>query len=326
MDMEENNTVNEKPVVGPGASLAAARESAGMTQEQVADKLHLSPRQIAALEDNRYEDLPEAPYVRGYIRNYALLLKQDEAALVEAFNATQSASKKSVENRQQLKKESLASQKKADIKADGVRLAVAGAVVLLVVIALVWALGSGESDNSIQPPVSSQITDKHFALTGQQDSTESLADQPPAIIEQAAEATSDSMADTAQVESVPAPTEEPVASSAANASKATESPVVAKIQEQVIENRGVQAPQPDNKNLSKIILYVEADSWADVRDASDNKMIYKTVSGGSVVTLEGKSPIKVFLGNAEAVKLFYNGQEYDFSKYRRGLVARFTLQ
>lgn len=57
-----------------GARLQMAREAAGWSIEQVALKLRLSQAQIAALESGRRDDLPPAPYVRGYIRNYARLL------------------------------------------------------------------------------------------------------------------------------------------------------------------------------------------------------------------------------------------------------------
>ena len=86
------------------------------------------------------------------------------------------------------------------------------------------------------------------------------------------------------------------------------------------------APAPAaTAKKSEIILYVEADCWADVRDAADKRLIYETIPGGRVITLSGEAPFRIFLGNAQAVKMFYNGQEYDISKHRRGLVARFTL-
>ncbi|KKK89849.1 hypothetical protein LCGC14_2728960, partial [marine sediment metagenome] len=39
----------------PGTLLISAREKLGLTQRQVAEKLHLLPRQVEALETNDYQ-------------------------------------------------------------------------------------------------------------------------------------------------------------------------------------------------------------------------------------------------------------------------------
>jgi len=43
------------------------------------------------------------------------------------------------------------------------------------------------------------------------------------------------------------------------------------------------------------------------------------------VTVEGVAPLNVFLGNAEAVTVDYNGSPIDITPFRRGQIARFTL-
>lgn len=65
-----------------GGLLSAARTSAGLSIEQVAAQLKLSPRQIVALEDNAFEQLPKLVIVRGFIRSYAKLLKLDPVVVV----------------------------------------------------------------------------------------------------------------------------------------------------------------------------------------------------------------------------------------------------
>jgi cytoskeleton protein RodZ len=72
------------------------------------------------------------------------------------------------------------------------------------------------------------------------------------------------------------------------------------------------------------VLQTTAESWADVRDAN-NRLLYETLPAGRTVALEGTPPINVFLGNAEGVRIEYNGRAYDAAPYRRGPTARFTL-
>jgi cytoskeleton protein RodZ len=68
--------------VPPGALLAAARESRGLSVADIAQQLKLSPWQVAALESGDNGRLPGAVFVRGFIRNYARLVKLDAAPLL----------------------------------------------------------------------------------------------------------------------------------------------------------------------------------------------------------------------------------------------------
>ncbi|MCI3951650.1 MAG: family transcriptional regulator [Burkholderiales bacterium] len=62
---------------GPGAVLAAARAAQSLSVADVARQLKLSASQVAALEAGEYERLPGPVFVRGFVRNYARLLKMD---------------------------------------------------------------------------------------------------------------------------------------------------------------------------------------------------------------------------------------------------------
>lgn len=66
----------------PGQRLRSGREAAGLTQAEMANRMHLSVSYIRALEADDYDRLPEAAFVRGYIKNYARLvnLPGDELA------------------------------------------------------------------------------------------------------------------------------------------------------------------------------------------------------------------------------------------------------
>ena len=80
-----------------------------------------------------------------------------------------------------------------------------------------------------------------------------------------------------------------------------------------------------NAPRARLVLYVTDESWADVRDARGQRLIYETVAAGRVVTLEGVPPLQVFLGNAEGVRVELNGRDYDVMRHKRGQIARFTL-
>jgi cytoskeleton protein RodZ len=57
-----------------GKALKAAREARGWAESDVCAQLRLQLRQVRAIEAEDLASLPEGPFVRGFVRNYARLL------------------------------------------------------------------------------------------------------------------------------------------------------------------------------------------------------------------------------------------------------------
>jgi cytoskeleton protein RodZ len=73
----------EAVLTGVGQELAAAREARGLALSDVAQSLKFAPRQLEALEQERFESLPGATFAKGMVRSYARLLKLDPEPLLE---------------------------------------------------------------------------------------------------------------------------------------------------------------------------------------------------------------------------------------------------
>ncbi|GEM_PF-1232349 len=69
----------------PGAYLRHAREQKRLSIQHVADRLYLDTGVIQALENDDYDKLPSAIFVRGYLRNYAKLLDIPKDSIIEAY-------------------------------------------------------------------------------------------------------------------------------------------------------------------------------------------------------------------------------------------------
>ena len=67
----------------PGRRLADARKARNLTSSDIARQLKLSVSQVDALEAGRYQQLPGPIFVRGFIRNYARLVKLDPGELLQ---------------------------------------------------------------------------------------------------------------------------------------------------------------------------------------------------------------------------------------------------
>ena len=71
--------------VPAGARLRDARMAAGLSIDAVAQQLKLAPRQVMALEDDDYAQLPGRTFVRGFMRNYARLVRLDPEAVLASL-------------------------------------------------------------------------------------------------------------------------------------------------------------------------------------------------------------------------------------------------
>jgi len=70
------------PPTSFGARLNWERERLGLTVTDVAARLRLHPNQVRAIEQESLAKLPEAAYVRGFVRSYARVLNLDPAPLL----------------------------------------------------------------------------------------------------------------------------------------------------------------------------------------------------------------------------------------------------
>jgi cytoskeletal protein RodZ len=68
-----------------GAHLRSARTKKGLSLEDVATKTLIQPRFITAIEQGKVEELPEALYVRGFIRRMAEVSGINGDSLAESF-------------------------------------------------------------------------------------------------------------------------------------------------------------------------------------------------------------------------------------------------
>ena len=72
---------------GVGEELARARAALGFSIADVAQQLKFASRQIEALEQGRFGELPTGTFARGMVRAYARLLKLDSEPLVQRIAA-----------------------------------------------------------------------------------------------------------------------------------------------------------------------------------------------------------------------------------------------
>lgn len=78
---------------GIGAALRAAREARGVSLTDLRARTKIDLRHLAALEADRFADLPPFPFARGFLRTYALELGLDPEPLVARLAEAMAAPK-----------------------------------------------------------------------------------------------------------------------------------------------------------------------------------------------------------------------------------------
>jgi transcriptional regulator with XRE-family HTH domain len=73
------------PNLDIGAALKAARQSLGLTLEQIAEETRVRARHLGAIEDARLDILPSRPFTIGYVRAYAKALDLDADATAARY-------------------------------------------------------------------------------------------------------------------------------------------------------------------------------------------------------------------------------------------------
>ena len=291
---------------GPGPALAKAREGLGLTQEEVAERLRLAPRQVLALETDDYDHLPGPTYVRGYLRSYAELVGLALDPILEAYGHVPASSKASDLG-------SLAPKEQITSQHRHVRLATYVMVALIIALAVTWWQGR----TLRRKPVSKPVAPSAAAGPAQsQAPTASTAVAPAAPASPRVLATPPPAAELPHQAPATLLPAHPLAKAAGPA-------VLSRPMQVVIATKAAAGAGANGRAL--LVLSTVQDSWVDVRDAQGNKLLYETVPAGRVVTLDGNAPLKVFLGNAAGVKVEFDGKPFNPTPYMHGQVARFTL-
>lgn len=71
----------------PGELLRRERERRSIAPLHIAEELHLDARVVAAIEDNRFEELGPPVYARGHLRQYAALVGLSPQLVIERYEA-----------------------------------------------------------------------------------------------------------------------------------------------------------------------------------------------------------------------------------------------
>ncbi|EPT9254256.1 cytoskeleton protein RodZ [Vibrio alginolyticus] len=314
--MTEHENTNEVPLsIEAGTLLKNKRESLGMSQKQVADRLRLRISVIEDIENNRFESQQVATFTRGYLRSYAKFVGLDEKVVLTALEQTADAQPQE----QEIEMQSFSRKTKDEKHNSRIMLLtwVIGLVIIGISAAWWW---QNQQENSL----TKEVTDS--SVEAPQPTAQELADIDLMTAEELIASTPEEVASTNEgvAESTEAPVEQgadPLLTETENTTSVdSEEPVA------VIEAAEEEQPAPVvPEGMTLLTMKFKADCWIQVKDTNGKTLVSGTHKPGQDVELTGKTPFKVILGAPEGVTMTFASEPVDLSGYTSGKVARFTL-
>ncbi|WP_050938044.1 cytoskeleton protein RodZ [Vibrio harveyi] len=319
--MTEHEKTNEVPLsMEAGTILKNKRESLGMTQKHVADRLRLRVSVIEDIENNRFEEQQVTTFTRGYLRSYAKLVGLDEKIVLAALEQTSEVHVKPQETEMQ----SFSRKTKHEKHNSRIMLLTWAIAIVITGISAAW-WWQNQQENSLAQLSSETAETEHVANDAdidQMSADELIASTPaeiapvsaaPAVVSEAD--TTMSVTDEGMAESTVTPATEAVEETA-------QEPVAVIEDAQAVEEP-VTPVIPEGMTL--LTMKFKADCWIQVKDANGKTLVSGTRKPGQDVELAGKAPFKVILGAPEGVTMTFASEPVDLSGYTSGKVARFTL-
>jgi len=334
MDTQQDDQISnmtgvaEQPI-SVGKALREAREQLGLSVNDVANRIKFAARQIEALEADDYAQLPEAAFVRGFVRSYARLLELDPAHLVSGLPSSHTKTS----SVQEVKSVEIPLPSAFSTRRYNIILLSAGlAIALSVAIFMRMHDRAPEvpepvAKTIVQPLELPNVTTENATaqMPGQDQLPVSAPQQtvsaaPLAAPQQAVRAT------PAQATPQPAPQQ-----------AVRTAPVPAPVQQQPALPKAVSAAPAPASGQPKVNAEIGAsdhalrlefdeDAWVEVRDGNDNILVAKMRRAGSLMRVTGKAPLLVTIGNAHAVRLFDNGKNIKLERYITADVAHVKLK
>ena len=275
-----------------GAELQRAREARGLALSEVAQQLKFAPRQLEALEQDRFDLLPGGTFVRGMVRNYARLLKIDPEPLVRSVGERfEAADARTLAERYQQPVPFSDSARRSTFVYLGLSL---GVLALGAGVAWQWyherakgtAYARGEPPQQIAAPAAPAAKPK-VAERGADKIAHAPPPAPPAVAAKAPDADGGAIEKVAIARLLP----------------------VAKVP----------------PGLHRLVIRCEQEAWVEVRDDEDRALISSLNAAGAERALRARGPLNLVIGNARHVTILHNDQPLDLAPYIKTETARFTL-
>lgn len=294
-----------------GALLRAARERQGLHIAALAASIKVAPRKLDALENNRWDELPDATFARALAQTMCRSLKIDARPVLALLPPVDSGALEDVAGHLNMPFNDRPDRSDGGMAGTAIRPMVWAAALLMVAAVAVYFVPEG-------------------LWPGRDDAPSAVASQGALPTLPLAPASAPLVAD-ALATSAQGPALEPAP--VALAQWAPSAPAPGAVLPQAMPALptgtvvpGTSAARPADAATGPVRLHAMQLSWVDARDGRGQVLLSRTLQSGETLALDGTLPIRLTIGNASGTQLSFRGKAVDLSSQTQGNVARVELQ
>ena len=302
-------------VHGMGHQLQAGRIACNLSIEDVSRQLRLSAKQVEALEKEDFGKLPTGTFLRGFIRNYANLVKLDPKPMLRALPSPTPAitAHTTLNTAQPQRTTSFSSSRAWDRRnyrnggnQNGLYKVVAAVLFLLVIYGLYHSINWSQVPFIGNGPEKEMGHSEETNVTNGQSTIELQLPISPA-----------NSSDAQNISNHPIQAIDAEVHQKQKHFSSVES-----------LSEAVSSSSPVGSDLGTLYFKFTNDSWVEVKDQAKTVVFKQNNFAGTKQVVSGKRPLSLVISNAEQVDLTYNGRTIDLVPYTNENegTARLTLE
>lgn len=332
---ENNSGQGNRPAAIPATSLGnilrEAREKLGLSVADVAGQIKFAPRQIEALEAEDFKSLPEAAFLRGFVRSYAKILRLDAEALLASMPQTKMTAVELIPASVGVPFPNAQSSRQQNV-------IWLGAASLLAVIVAAFAFmhfktplkqakeqaSVAKVETPITLPTETKTVSEPLVLKS---STIEPAVPAVPVVTAAPKVRSSAAQSAVRAAKTLSSDREAKAQSSVRAAKTLSSDRETKAQSSVRAAKTLAAKDAKVKSANSVTppgalpqtaelrLVFGEESWTEIKDKDDKIISSQINPRGSELHLEGNPPFTMLIGHAASASLYYRGKQVDLKPY-----------
>lgn len=315
------NRPSAMPPASLGNTLREAREKLGLSVADVAGQIKFAPRQIEALEADDFKHLPEAAFLRGFVRSYAKILRLDAQTLIESLPQIKMAATELIPasvgvpfpNAHSLRQQNMIW---------------LGAASLLAVVVAGFALWHFKTPLSKQAKEQAKVAQVETPVVLPAEAK--ILSEPlvlkPNTIEPTVPIVPKVRPSAAQSSVRAAKTQASVSTHSSVRAAKTLSSAAAQSSvrpAKTLDSKNSPQARPTNSatpsgalpKSAELRLVFGEESWTEIKDKDDKIISSQVNPRGSELRLEGKPPFSMLIGHAASASLYFQGKQVDLKPY-----------
>lgn len=308
-----------------GAWLRAAREKQGLHIAVLAATIKVSTAKLEALEQDRYDALPNATFARALAQSVCRSLKIDPRPVLMLLPHADAPTLEGQVGKLNTPFQDRPGRDAAAYTLTSKPLFWAGGLLLLAAVAVYWLPpswlepgqqggSSAATGSSVAPaPPASAVVAVPAPAVGQ---APAIAVAAPAAASVAPPAEP-----VATAQAAPSFTAPPLAAASATPAAAPVPAVLPAAKPATLAAASAAPLRPGIAQLS-----TSAESWVEVQDGAARVLLSRTLQPGESIGVDGSLPLRLRIGNAAGTQLTFRGQPVDLAAHTRDNVARVELR